>query len=363
MPSNETIKYVKAYMQEAPVHNGFASLTRTSREDIHNSEKIEFDVWSESGRVAPVVTDATKSCNVADWSTYSSHEVTPPDICTDDKITAQQLRHRAFGDNPYADKAGMAKVGVLVTTSMRGQQNLHMRNIELQASQLFQTGVISLLNSSGDLAYEIDYQVNPLMFPTLTTGWNNGESSYDSINTYLQNFHGIAKVPAQNAVFGGDAWDAFIKDQQMADLLDNRSVNVGSIGNGAAAQGSMRGFIPQGRIQIGSYVINLWTYPGFYELADGTIELFKDKDSVTFYADETALDIRLAFGEVIRFPSDDKKLAYPTPPSLRSINDRIALYPYNYISENGKVMTVELSSRPLVYPKSRDRFGTMTVII
>lgn len=252
---------------------------------------------------------------------------------------------------------------------------------EYQASQILQTGVATSLYGTST---PVDFSANPTHFPTVANFWDGG--SADPFGDILSLSEIVAKDGKHHVdtmILGTDAYEKFLSTTQVQTQADNRRferisfVDAKPSAPPSFTQMNEYGGNFVGRVHVGSFSLNMWTYNGFYTDNTGpsTQEVhFMDRNKV----------IVMSAGMMLGEENPLRKLYYGQVPAFRSIQDAtfkdygLTISVPNAIDfgkndvgvtldvgvdpQNKSVMNTWIKSAYLCVPVAIDTFGCMTVL-
>ena len=324
---------------------------------IYNGDKVAIDVVRMDEDVAVVIKKCTGP-NLNDVDVFTTKEFTPPSYGEAVPFDVCDLINRMAGTDPFSD-ANTSYASKLVAYFVKGFvaiDNKIKRGIELQASQILQTGKLDLLDADGATRYELDFKPKASHFPTVSIDWDAAGS------TKLQDLQALAKqiradsgINPDRLLFGETALDEFLKDDEVQKQLDNRRMEVGEI----APEFVDSGATFYGFVWIGNYRFEMWSYPETYkDPQTGLPAEYIDPDKVAMTSTRTRLDKTSA-----RVPlpiGPDPRVEFLLPGRMSSMDEGFDVTPNVYCSPNGKTITGELESRTLLVPAQIDGFGCLT---
>ena len=355
MSGKKTTKMIEAYTSQRQGMFFFTGMFRTPEENFHNSESIEVDIITSDESVSIPVTSIEGGTRIIAQDLFTNKEFTPPIYSESTPFNASDLLKREPGVNPFEDQGFQAKMSARALRQIRKLENRQRRGIELQASQLLQTGVLTLVNKDNNAVYEIDYEPKASHFPTVTTAWSAAGS--DPINDLLPLINEIdsnGQVKPDMLVFGQNAFERFIQNEKVQKRLDLRHLDRGGIVPMNPVDGS--GGQYHGTLDIGNYKMDIWTYNGKYDdPVTGNKVPFMDDDKVVVRASAGRLDA--TYGAVPRYNTG--MTAPVSLPARISEPGRMDLNMFSYVTVDGKTMFIELASRPLLIPTARETFGCL----
>ena len=274
------------------------------------------------------------------------------------------LLQRVPGQNPFDDNDFVSKAQAEAARNMALIADGIGRTIELQTSQVMQTGTITLNDTNNNSVYTLNYSPKATHFPTVGTAWSNAASDkladLESLADVIRS-NGLSDVT--DVVMGASAIRHFLNDTKIQALLDNRRISIGDITPRGAGQGAT--FV--GQIQVGTYRLNIWTYAGRYNhWQTGVSTKYIEDDKVVMLAlgpsntegDNTVRTrIDLTYGRYL-------PIRQPLPEARRFIPGGISagmvqLDTNAWFTNDGHGLTVGAGIRPLVIPVGIDTFGCL----
>lgn len=323
--------------------------------NIFNGKKVEIDI-QRFGEDIAVALRQGKGMNLNDADVVTTKEMEPPKYGEAFPANVEDLVERMVGVDPYSD-AYTAYATKLVQSLLKLYQlgiDKISRGIELQAAQVLQTGVITLVDADGTV-YEIDFSPKATHFPTVSTAWDAaGSTKLADLESLATVIRADGQVNPDMLIMGGTAFNLFIQDENVQKLLDNRRYELGEI----SPQMLQSGATFQGRVSIGSYQYQIWTYPEGYKNLDGDFVQYIDTNKVVMLSSQTRLD-RLS----ARVPlplGPDPRVASLMPGRINGADIGIDVTPNLWCTPNGKQLMAEIESRTLLAPIQIDGFGCLT---
>ena len=338
--------------------NGFLTRNFTIKPGgIYKGDKVAIDIQ----RFGEDVAIAIKKCtgpNLNDFDEWTSKEFTPPAYGEAFPVDVCQLLNRLAGVDPFSAEAVeySAQLMALMAQGFRLIDDKIARAVELQASQVLQTGKLTLTDKAGATVYTLDYKPKATHFPTVSVPWATVATATPMAD--LQSLGNViradGKISSNQLFFGEAAFTNFIANDEVKSNLDNRRYELGMI----APQFEDSGATFQGHVWVGSYLFQMWTYPDtFTSPSTGLPVPYIDTHKVIMKSDKTRLDMTSA---VVPLPlGPDPRVAGLMPPRLSSRADGFDVTPNLWSTPNGKQIFGELESRPLLVPVQIDGFGTL----
>jgi hypothetical protein len=350
------VGWLQAYIQmRAP--NGFLSRFFTVKPGgIYRGKKVQFDIQRFGEEVAVVVTKCTGP-NLNDFDEFTTKEMVPPSYGEAFALDVCELLDRMVGVDPYSAQgieygaqlaAAMAKGFMLVDDKIK-------RAVEQQASQILQTGVLSLKDKEGNIVYTIDFKPKATHFPTVGTSWSAaGADPLADMQALAKVIRGDGKINVNIAIMGDVALNNFLSNDDVQTKLDTKNFELGNIAPFFEDSGATF----YGFVWVGAYRFAIATYPDtFTDPETGLPVEYVAPDKVIMLSDRTRLDMTSA---VVPLPlGPDPRVAGLLPGRLSSAENGFDVTPNVYPTPNGKQVMGELESRPLLIPVQIDGFGCL----
>jgi hypothetical protein len=324
---------------------------------VYNGAKVAIDVE----RCGEDVAVAIKKCtgpNLNDIDIFTTKEFEPPAYGEAFPLDVCELLNRMAGVDPYT-AAYTEYAAQLVAHMAKGFKLIDdkiSRAVELQASQILQTGILTLTNSAGDTVYTLDFQPKATHFPTTGTSWSTIATA-DPLGD-LESLAGViradGKVDPDMLIMGDVALRNFLRNADVQAVLDNRRIEIGEL------RPEMRdsGATFYGHVWAGTYRFEIWTYPDTYkDPQTGSPTKYIDADKVVMLSSRTRLDMTAARVPLPLGP--DPRVAGLLPGRMTSRPAGFDVTPNVYATPNGKQIMGELESRPLLIPVQIDGFGCL----
>lgn len=351
---------LRAYEQSAPPTLFLSGLFVSPPENFHNSEEVEIDIVRSEEDVAIVIQDLSTGYRMNSHDIYTNKSFKPPILKEAAALNAFDLIKRQPGNNPFEDVSFQAAATAQALRNFRKIDAKIRRSIELQASQVLQTGVVSLIDTAGTVLYTIDYKPKATHFPTAGVSWSTVATA-----TPLADLESLAEVIRSDGlnnpdqlIFGRTAWRYFIENPTVQALLDNRRMELGSVAPQMRGQGGTF----QGFIWIGNYRFEMWTYNGKYKHPQtGASTNFVADDKVIMRAADGRLDA--TFGSIPKIVSPEARVLPFLPGRMSMREGGMDLHTNAWVSDDGEQLFAGVGSRPLMIPTAIDTFGCLDTII
>lgn len=361
MSTTRTARMLALYEQKAQPTPFLSGMFTSSPGNFHNSEEVEIDIVRGDEDVAIVVNDLGTGSRMNTVDLYTNKAFKPPIFDEAMALNSHDLIKRIAGQDPFADPNFR---GNLVSQMLSGMHRIAAkisRSIELQASQVLQTGKLSLTDSNAVALYELDFKPKTTHFVTAAVSWATATGAQ-----MLANLEAMGEVIRNDGLdnpdqllMGVDAFEKFISNADVQKRFDLLKIDLGSIG---MAQEVGNGGTLQGTIQLGHYKYAIYTYGGrFKHPVTGVKTPFLDPGKVVMRASGGRLD--LTFGSIPHIGSllgQGGSLLPELPSRMSMVGGGMDLFTNVWVSPNGKQLFGGVAARPLAIPTAIDTFGCLT---
>lgn len=353
MSGEATRRMIAAYQQQREPTLFFTGMFQAPPQNFHNSQEVEIDIMRGEEDVSVALIDPSTGYRMSAGDLYTNKTFVPPAHKEAHPLNAWDLLKREFGQNPYEDVQFQAKAIAKAFPQFRRIENKIRRAVELQASQVLQTGKVDLKDESGTTLYQLDYQPKSSHFPTAGTAWDqSGADPLGDLRSLGDVIRGNGLHDPDELIFGDDAIDVFLQNDEVKSQLDLRRADRGAInpemrGNGGTFHGTL---------WIGNYMYNIWSYRGRYkDPQTGASTPYMDKNKVIVKATEGRLDA--TFGGMPRIVPVDQRVLPFLPDRMQG--DRMDLWTNAWVTPDGETLYVGAGARPLMIPTAIDTFGCL----
>lgn len=325
---------------------------------IYKGAKIAIDIQRFGEEVAIAIKKCTGP-NLNDFDIFTTKEFEPPTYGEAFPMDVCDLLNRMAGVDPFSAE-GISYASQLIAKAAQGFVLIDdkiKRAVELQASQILQTGTLTLTDAAGDTVYELDFKPKATHFPTAGITWATIATAtpLDDLQALAKVIRSDGKVNPDRLYMGETALNNFLKNATVLERMDNRRFEIGEI----APEFEDSGATFYGMIWIGNYRFQIWTYPDtFQDPATSLPVEYIDPNKVIMLSSRTRLDMTAARVPLPLGP--DPRVANLLPGRMTSRGEGFDVTPNIYATPNGKQIMGELESRPLLIPVQIDGFGCLT---
>jgi len=360
MAADKRTAYLQAYIQLVMFIPFLSTFFRTNPRDIINAESMKIDIKRGSRKMAPVISNITQRGGKIEKSQYTQKEFTPPVVALGGDFAPGDLIEKVFGTDEYTS-TGQEYMVQLMNSIMDTMQEIESqinRSIEYQASQIFQTGEVTLYDDQGNISYTIDYFPKATHFPTVTVPWSDEDADPDTdISNLLDVIRQDGKVKIRNIIFGKTALDNYLRNTKVDDKFDIARINSG-VYDPREVNDDVKLL---GELLIGTDRLMAYVYEGLYDHPSTAVMTnFIDPENVILLpdADGMNVDLRKTYCRVPTITGIDPRFADIIPTTMNLENRSYT--PRVWVDGGADALNVELKTRPLLIPVSIDTFGCLT---
>ena len=363
MASNtRTARLIRLYEQKnTPPQMFLSGLFESPEMNYHNSEEVEYDIVRTREDISVPIKDISNGYRMNSNDVYTTTSVKPPIYKEAITINSFDLLQRMPGQTTHQDPMFQSSLFERMMSGMVLIEDKIKRAMELQASQVLQTGEINLNNASGTEVYEVDFFPKATHFPTAGTSWATaaGSRKMQDISDLAEIIRNDGLHDPDQLIMGIDAFENFINDSVIQNRFDNRRFDLGTIspmemrGNG----GSFRGIV-----EIGNYRYDVWTYSGRYTNPNGGGSVrYIDDGNIIVRASSGRLDATFGsipnIGEMMGL--GNRPLSTMSPGRMSFAGRGMDMFTNVWFSDDSEQMFAGVGSRPLMVPTAIDTYGCL----
>lgn len=357
MSDKSTIALIDMYLEDSSPPMFLSGFFRSPPANFHTTEDVEIDIVRDTDQVAVVIKDLSLPPNHNENSLYTNKRLKPPIYDEEGAVTAFDMIQRMPGDNPFQNPNYAAAAVQQSFAIFRKLESKIRRAIELQASQVLQTGQLNLLDKTGAVVYTIDFGPKGTHFVTPTAWAVDGSTGapltdLESLSTVIRR---DGKREPNRLIFGLGAYARFLANTKVnGRLLQTRGQLIE-----AAPQVRGQGATFQGWVWVGHYRFEMWTYDGFYAHPQTGVFTPFVGDNKVIMLGEGRLD--LTYGAIPMITTPDQRALPFLPPRISSAGGGLDLTTNAWVTPDGKRVMVSAGTRPLTIPTAIDTYGCLTV--
>lgn len=265
-------------------------------------------------------------------------------------ITSEQFYERYWGsavDGSISDSVFASLVNSIADRQVELQQKIE-RSIEVMCAQVLKTGIITSFN--GGTGIEIDYKRKAGSIVDPGAYWGTGStdpfSQLESAGNFLRQT-GKASGKILNAILGQDAINAL---KANTTFIDRQNMFNAKWDNVTPAQASSTGAVFHGWVEAGPYIVNLWSYPEYYNNPDNS-------DAMTAYVDPKYVII------LPQKPNFTTQFGAPPQVVQPGMAPRVGQFIFTeYMAPDKRSHIYEVESCPLPVPVAVDQIYTLKAV-
>jgi hypothetical protein len=352
MSDKTTKKLLRPFIELAPAPMFLSGFFQSPEENFHTSESVEIDIQRDGENVAIAIKDLSTGHRYNDNSQYSNKEFKPPIFKEIVSLNAFQLLSRDPGDNPFAQPGFQGKAILRIARASVKVQNKIRRSIEWMASQVMQTGTLTLTDSAGVAVYQLDFQPKNNHYVT-TPVW-----AAAGIDGLAQTIRKNGRRSPDTLILGTTAQELLLASQDIKDRL--KADGFYGAGQLVPQRPGSDGANFLGNLTINNYRYELWGYDGRYvDPQTGESLPYVDAENIIMCAKSARLD--LTYGAIPQIAAPDSRALPFLPPRVTDSDGRVDMTLNAWLEPDGQTLSASVASRPLTIPTEIDSFGCLTV--
>lgn len=359
--SNEiTRRMIRAYFQEASPTAFFSGMFAARPENFHNSEEVEIDIERSDEEVSIAIQDLSTGYRMNSDDLYTNKGFKPPIHKEAIPINSFDLLKRMPGRDPFQNPDFRANVITRMFGGMRKIERKVRRSIELQASQVMQTGAVTLTDINGNALYSLDYKPKASHFPTAGTSWATATlaQKIGDLTDLCDVIRGDGLVDVDELDMGSAAWENLLQTTGFLDRLDKRRADLGTV---TAMDRRGGGGIYRGTIELGNYKLDVFTYNGRYkDPQTGVSTPFLDPGKIVARASQARMDATFgAIPNIGALLGASGRLIPELPSRMSSADAGMDLFTNVWMTPDGEQLFGGVGARPLMVPTAIDTYGCL----
>lgn len=307
------------------------------------TKEISIEVQRGTEKIAVDVQRGTEG-NRNSFSRSTEKIFVPPYYREFFDATELDLYDRLFGSTEISDGIFTAFLNS-VADKLRMLQDKIERAYEVQCSQVLHTGIVELKNG-----INIDFKRKAASLVSLTSGnyWTvDGQDPYADLEAGCNFLRQVGKTQGGtiNAILGSNALSALLKNTE---FLKRQNLFNMSLDTVREPQRNSVGGTLHGQLTVGSYKVNLWAYPEFYDNAAGVSTPYIDPSTVILLPESPRF--KLSFAAVPRLLKDGA-------PAIKG-----AYLLGEYMDDRNVAHIMDIKSAGVALPVAVDQIYTVKVV-
>jgi len=357
MSDTTTKVMLQAYKDGVEPIGFLAGQFQAPPQNFHSSEEVEIDIKRSGRKVAIAVQDLSTGARMNAAELFTNKAYKPAILREKAVVNAFDLTKRNPGEDPFQSVDFQVNAIRKAVDVGMGMNEKIQRTIELQASQVLQTGKIDLVDESNKTVYEIDFKPKTSHFPTVSASWGaSGATIAADITALANEISKNGKRSPDLLEMGETAFENFIADDAINKRFDSLRIEGSGI---VPMQRLGNGGIYRGVAEIGNRKYDVWTYDAWYEdPADGTTKQYIDSDKVIIRSSQGRLDA--TFGLIPKIGGRDPRVPEELFQRISNGELMVDIQMFGQILGNGDGLEIEVGTRPLLIPTAIDTFGCLT---
>ena len=311
------------------------------------TDKVELDYKKGKRKMAPFVAPRVGGVTVSREG-FKTQELAPPRIAPQRSMTIDDISARSMGESVYSKKTPAQRQMELLASDMEDLGEQIDRREEWMTSQLLFEGKVVVKgyadnNLTNYIEQEIDYGFDNFDILSGTDLWTAADSKpYAYLRQKRLELLQKSGVAPNIAVFGNDAYAAFMENEEIKELFNKLNISLGQIQPTLKSDSvTFIGKLPELNLEL--YLYNDW-----YIDEDGEEKSFVPEDKILL----AHIDLgSFVFGAVSQLEEGGKFVTYE--------GSRVPKF-WSNVENDARMM--RLTSRPVPLPKNVDAWFVATVI-
>jgi len=360
MSTEQTIQMLELYRQQVAAPRFLSGMFQSPARNFHSSQDVEIDILREDEEVAVTVADVSSGARMNEATVLTNKRFTPPVYKEAGPINAYQLMLRSAGQDPFQDPSYQANAMRASMDIGRRCEEKIRRAVELMASQVLQTGTLTLKNEAGNSTFTMDFFPKAAHYPQVAVSWATSATA-----TPIDDLESLGAVIMTNGremptdlIFGSTAYMEFMACTQVLNYADNRRINIINLDRPELPG---EGAVYHGTLATGQYRFNLWSYLGRYkDVETAAITEYVDPNLVIMLNPNSRRD--LTWGGIPTIGGRDPRALPFMPGRVSSTAGGIDLHYNAWVEKDNTALTVQVGARPLTIPTAIDTFGCLNTV-
>ena len=349
---------LRAFKQKKSPSMFLTGFFQSPEQNKFKSRKVVIDVKRNEEMIAvDVIRGSGGRLNIN--KRFTTKEYIPPMYDEYTSLFEEELNERMPGRTEYDTDEYIAQAIAIITDDQVENQEIILRAIEKQASDMFFTGTVVLLNNDTiDFKQKATHQINA------ATVWSDSDNALplDDLAGAAEVNRKDGKVDSDIIVMGEQALQEFFATAQVKDSANFRRINIMDI---MPPSINVDGAAFHGQLTVGAYNMQLWTYPQFYYVPmgyslpnEGTLVPFVPTDKVLVTSSMIRMDLVYAgIPEVVNRVSPE--LAAMGITGI-PVNIPADFHPYGFTDDERTNIKAGVRSAPLCIPTQIDGYSVIT---
>lgn len=359
MATPATKRMTKAYYEKRSIILFFQTLFQSPAENFFKSEKVEWDIERDGEDVAVAVKDYSAGYNNNSYDEYTSKEITPPGYKESFDLNVFKMLDKQVGKGIYGDPNFQADATLKSFKNFRRIEKKIRRAVEIQCAQVLTTGTVDLKDKNGATIYTVDFKPKIAHFPTAGIAWTSSSAVIEeNIMAVAQEIRNDSGYDADELIMDEDSYVAMSTNDKFMKKFNYLSADFGVLQTVPTARAD-KGATFHGRIKIGAYWFNIFTYDKTYkdpETGD-TLKYIGSVGKCIVRSSAAEAVMNLMWGFVPNFrPIESRPLQF-LPARMSSTARGLDLFPNAWMSNDGENFFAGLAARPVAVPTAIDSYG------
>ena len=341
----DTYQLIQAVKKMYPVVNFFKDRYFPDIKRKFFAEEIMIDSKKQGRKIAPFVIPMVNGITMEDEA-FRTDIIKAPYVAIQMPITAEELSHRAFGENPDSNRSPEQRQKEVEAEHLDDLRKMIMRRWEKMGTDIITTGEVvidqypdsaSAIAGTGAVQRKLCYYDGSFGNRYIMGKKLVNMTAAEKIDALFKMAGTLRKRGFKNSdlVITSDVAATLFGDADFLDFYDKRRVIVGEI----KPVETPDGVVHSGTINVRGVNLDIFIYDESFEDLDGTEAEFLPAGTIAMLRPGLG---KTAYAQV-SFVKGESMKSYADP-----------LIPRVVPNENDNIITVQMYSRPVLYPEYID---------
>ena len=348
---NKTVQMLAAYIENIDVPGMLEAMFKVPVVGgFHNKDKVAYDSKYAS-ETTPKPVESTASSYVENqFNGYVAAEAEPPVYKESFTLPASEVEDIAIGKNPFEAISFGESALEKINNGLASLTQRTRRGLELQASQIFSNGKLSLSRTTGSL-YTLDFNISDDQFVVPAIAWGSASDT-----PYADVVEAASKVYNPKGIMMDEAnWQLFYEDAKGKDYFSNQVFGTGLGTVGITTLAPFEASI-KGSIMIGARMLPIFVYDEGYKFAKADSKTGYLANKVVVFND-SARD--KTFGNIPRFALGGRAQSILGSSRFMMGGAGMDVTLNAWYGKENESVTVGIGTRPLLIPRDKRGFAVV----
>lgn len=194
------------------------------------TEYVDIDIYVGKRRMAPFVNPMSEG-KLVEGQGFTTQTIKPPYLKPKDKLDTSMLTDRPIGNTIYqTGSTPQSREAAKLGRKLAELRDMVTRRMEWMAANALNTGIITVVGDGFNATIDFAMPAANKVTLTGTALWTDAASDpITNLRNWRRQISQKTGLVPDVAVFGADVVDAFLKNDEVRALMDNRRMEPGAI--------------------------------------------------------------------------------------------------------------------------------------